>query len=273
MSKELTLIQPKYDQQTLDLIRHTFCKGIDEHQFKVFIYICQKVGLDPLIKQIYAIPRWDKDLKKNVMCIQTSIDGYRCVAERTGHYAPGRATEYTYDANGQLVSATSFVKKLSKDGTWHEVCATAFYREYAQLTKEGVPTKFWLNMPHSQLGKCAEALALRKAFPADLSGVYTREEMDQAENPSDISIENMQTSDAEIIEPVKEKKFISSEQVDEIIHGLALCAEDFAKNCQTAYFSSCGIDSWVKLEDRFFSKLIAKIYAAAQSKPMEQASA
>ena len=79
------------------------------------------------------------------------------------------------------MSATAYVKKLA-GGQWHVVAATAHYSEYVQKKKDGGITSMWLK-PHIMLGKCAEALALRRAFPAELSGVYTPDEMAQAANP------------------------------------------------------------------------------------------
>jgi hypothetical protein len=133
------------------------------------------------MKQVYAVKRWDSNLKREAMTIQTGIDGYRLIAERTGRYCPGKETVYVYGNNGTLVSATAYVKKQTSDGTWHEVSASAFYEEYCQRTKEGKPMAMWAKMPHVMLAKVAESLALRKAFPADLSGIYTKEEMDQSE--------------------------------------------------------------------------------------------
>jgi hypothetical protein len=72
------------------------------------------------------------------------------------------------------------VKKMTQDGTWHLVEASAEYEEYVATTRDGKPTRMWAEKPRIMLGKCAEALALRKAFPAELSGVYTAEEMDKA---------------------------------------------------------------------------------------------
>ena len=72
---------------------------------------------------------------------------------------------------------------MTPDKTWHDISAIAFWDEYAQLTKEGKPTAFWKNKSHIMLAKCAEALALRRAFPIELSGLYTKEEMQQDMDP------------------------------------------------------------------------------------------
>jgi len=181
--------QSHFDRHHLDLIKEMYFKGASDEEFQMFIYVCKKTGLDPAMRQIHPVKRWDSKMKKEVMTVQTGIDGYRLIAERTGRYAPGREPTYQYNKEGELLSATSYVKKQTADGTWHEVSASAFYEEFVQKSKDGSPTNFWHKMAHNQLAKCAEALALRKAFPGDLSGIYTHEEMAQADVVESIPVE------------------------------------------------------------------------------------
>ena len=170
-----------WDDRKKQLLKDTICKTFTDDEFELFLHVCKRTQLDPFIKQIHAVPRWDNTLKRNVMIIQTGIDGYRLIAERTRAYAPGQKPTFTLAADGSIIAATAYVKKLTADNTWHVVEAEAYWDEYVQCNKEGRPTAMWVKMPHNQLAKCAEALALRKAFPAELSGIYTREEMEQAE--------------------------------------------------------------------------------------------
>jgi hypothetical protein len=169
------------------------------------------------------------------MSIQTGIDGYRLIAERTGKYSPGKEPVFQYDQNNKLRSATAFVKKMTDDGTWHEVAATAFFHEYCQKKKDGSPTQFWLNMGHTMIAKCAEALALRKAFPGDLSGVYTEDEMKQAEvevndcppdenQPPKIAA---QIEMAAQIENPKEEPLIDFKQLENLIALKKRCDPDY----------------------------------------------
>jgi phage recombination protein Bet len=163
-----------------ELLKRTICKGATDDELELFGMVCKKTGLDPFMKQIYPVKRWSNSEKREVMTLQTSIDGFRLIAERTGNYSPGREPTFTYDSHGKMLSATSYVKKRTSDGTWHEVAASAYFQEYVQLKKDGTMMQFWEKMPHVMLAKCAESLALRKAFPAELSGLYTSEEMSQA---------------------------------------------------------------------------------------------
>ena len=178
--RETSVAAFEFDDKKISLLRDTICKGANKEELELFLHACQRTGLDPFMKQIYPVKRWDSNLKREAMTIQTGIDGYRLIAERTGKYCPGSKTEYEYEPNGNLISATAYVKKQTSDGIWHEISATAFYDEYCQKTKEGKPTSMWAKMGRTMLAKCAEALALRKCFPADLSGLYTHEEMQQA---------------------------------------------------------------------------------------------
>lgn len=158
---------------------------LDNNNLEKLLYLAEQTRLDPIKNQIYIVTRnvkRENGKYEKAHTIQTSIDGFRLIAERTGKYSPGKETLINFDDNGNIISATAYVKKMTDDKTWHEVAVTAYYDEYVQTSKDGNPTKFWRQMPKLMLSKCAEALALRKAFPNDLSGLYTDDEMQQAEN-------------------------------------------------------------------------------------------
>lgn len=167
-----------YESSKVALIKDTIARGASDDELMLFLHLAQRSGLDPFSRQIYLIER---QANVNGQWIttrqpQTGIDGLRLIADRTDRYAPGREPSFSYDADGRLETATSYVKKWVR-GEWHEVAATAHYREYMQAKKDGNPTKMWAEKPHIMLAKCAEALALRRAFPAEMSGLYTADEI------------------------------------------------------------------------------------------------
>ena|ERR1700752_4312699 len=203
---EVSMSSSHFNPKQIEILKNSICRGVTNEEFEVFIMACVKTQLDPFMRQIYAVKRKAKKPDGSwgeTMTIQTGIDGYRLIAERTERYAPGQEPTYTYDQHGQLLSATAYVKKQTKDGTWHVVSASAYIDEYCQTivdrqTGEKKASGMWGNMPRTMLAKCAEAQALRKAFPAEMSGVYTKEEMEQAENHT-IKMSLEQASELEMI--------------------------------------------------------------------------
>lgn len=159
----------------VDLITRTICKGADPDELSLFLSVCNRTGLDPFLRQLHAVFRYDKQTGRNVMSIQVGIDGYRLLADRTGAYAGSDEPLYEEDAGDFPLKATVTVWRLV-GGLRCPFTASARWNEYK------APGPMWGKMPFLMLGKVAEALALRKAFPAELSGLYTREEMDQAQD-------------------------------------------------------------------------------------------
>jgi phage recombination protein Bet len=176
-----------FDNDQLAIIRNTVAKGTNPDQFKLFIEVCKYHGLSPFARQIYAVVRNSKQSDgsyEKQMTIQTSIDGYRLLAERSGKYT-GQIGPHWCGEDGEWKDvwlkneppAAARVGVLRKDfaqPTW----GVAKYKSYAQNTP------LWTKMPDTMLAKCAESLALRKAFPAEMSGIYTAEEMQQADSDS-----------------------------------------------------------------------------------------
>lgn len=163
-----------FTDEQKQLIRDTVAKGAGDDQFKVFIYTCERTGLDPFARQIYFQLRKNSRTGESNMTILTGIDGYRLIADRTGAYAGN--DDPVYDNEQSPYKATVTVYKMIA-GVRCPFTASARWDQYYPGDHQG---QMWRKMPHLMLGKCAEGLALRKAFPAELSGIYVKEEMDQA---------------------------------------------------------------------------------------------
>ena len=168
----MTAITWTPDQQ--QLISSSIAPGCTADELKLFAYACQRTGLDPFSKQIYAIKRGGK------LTIQAGIDGLRSIAERSGQL-DGSSTEWCGDdgvwSDVWLGSKPPAAAKtiIYRKGCGHPFVGVARFQDY------NAGQGLWSKMPSAMLAKCSEALALRKAFPADMSGVYTVDEMEQAE--------------------------------------------------------------------------------------------
>lgn len=180
--RAITAPELTFTERQEAIIRTLIAPDVNNDEMALFLEVCRSTGLNPLMRQVYAIVRNKDDEKKRAMTIQTGIDGYRLLAARTGALAGIDDPVYDTEDGKHPNRATVTVYRLIS-GQRVPFTATARWREYAALTKDGQPVAMWAKMPWLMLGKCSEALALRRAFPAELSGVYTGEEMAQADNP------------------------------------------------------------------------------------------
>jgi len=177
-----------FDEEKRDLLRKTLCpRDITPNEFELFVAVCQRTGLDPFAKQIYAIKRGGK------LCIDASIDGFRLIAARTGEYA-GQEGPFWCGEDGiwKDVWLSNGLPLAAKVGVWRNgfktpVWGVALFKSFAQNFNGRLGDQ-WQKMPDVMIAKCAESQALRKAFPAELSGVYTSDEMAQAENVPNVNL-------------------------------------------------------------------------------------
>lgn len=191
--------QNTWTEHQLATLRHLGVENATAGDLDVFFHQVKRTGLDPFARQIYMVGR-DENRKVNgewvtttKYTIQTGIDGFRLIARRAA------------DAAGDVLSFEDTLW-CGQDGKWTDVWlrhdvpplaakvvvvrghgqrypAVATLAEYAGRKRDGSLTRMWQEKASLMLAKCAEALALRKAFPQDLSGLYTSDEMSAVDRP------------------------------------------------------------------------------------------
>lgn len=174
-------------REQIDLMKRTYCAGATDLEFELFVGICKRTGLDPFARQICMVRRYSSKEEREVATVQITVDGLRLIAARTGDLA-GHTEHYWCgpDGNWKDVWLEDTPPSAAKAGVKRKgfdepVWAVARWKSYAQTyydkgAKAQVLTAMWRDKDDVMLSKCAESLALRRAFPNDLAGLYSMEE-------------------------------------------------------------------------------------------------
>lgn len=233
MSSELTITQDQTDwtaQQVAALKTLGVSNDVTQADLAIFLTQSKRTGLDPFSRQIYMIGRKQKTANgyETKQTIQVGIDGLRAIAHRVAQQC-------------HEVFSMSDTLWADKNGVWHDVwlspeppaaakvsvkrgggvfSAVAIFKEYAPVYN-GKLSGMWATKPALMIAKCAEALALRKAFPSDMSGIYTDDEMSRAEDVSAPTV--VETSAQQQAETTSHSKPLLStqEQREQILEMLA----------------------------------------------------
>lgn len=166
---------PEGFKENVELIIQTYAKDLSPGQFSLFLADAHSRGMSITKRQIYAT------VIKGKMTIMVAIDGYRSTAEDHPDYA-GQDGPYWCGTDGvwRDVWLSKERPAAAKVGVFRKgfqapVYSIALWSEYAKPDRDT-----WKYLPTVMLAKCAEAQAIRRAFPAKLGGTYIPEEMDQA---------------------------------------------------------------------------------------------
>ncbi len=167
---------------------------LDDNEFDTFVEQAERLELDPFSRQIYAVKK--EGSRMQVLC---TIDGLRIVAERSSKYAGQTPAMWCgNDGVWKDVWLEKTPPAACKVGVMRSDFAQPLYA-VARFDSYNQGTSYWTSMPDIMISKCAEALALRRAFPARLSGCYS-----DAEINTDRQVRTMTVQ-----KPVEEKAFLA----------------------------------------------------------------
>lgn len=173
--------QEFWDEKQIAVLETLGLRDATKADMALFLAQCQRTGLDPFNRQIYMIKRGGR------FTFQTSIDGFRLIADRAADRRGWLRSEQDtlwYDQDGHAhtewlsetpPAAAKYTVEILSNGQ------CALFHGFARFDEYAVDGPMWKKMPALMIAKCAEALALRKAFPNDLSGIYSDDEMSQAD--------------------------------------------------------------------------------------------
>lgn len=226
-SRTLVPYHEMTDEQRALLKQACSAATLDDAQFALIVEVARRSGLDPFRRHLYGL------FFKGKFTIITGIDGFRAVARRCGLAGIDDAV-HTYDEKNREAQAfpktsTITVYRWSPHGEKEAYTATARWAEYRRFSNEYrdksgqiVPAQLmsnWRSMPHIMLDKCAEALALRKAFTESLGGIYERAEFGEADGDAVARTTSAPRKLADLIQgPPKATRPAGAEPIDVDYH-------------------------------------------------------
>lgn len=170
-----------FSERQIELIKTQIMPGASDDDLMLFTQVASSRGLNPFMKHIYAVNY------KGKWSYQVSIDGLRLIAQRSGRYR-GQTEPQWCGLDGKWVDVwlKDEPPAAARVGVWIEgnaqpLMAVALYKNFVAPSANN-PSTFWQKMPDHMLAKCAESQALRKAFPEEAGGMYTSDEMAQAQS-------------------------------------------------------------------------------------------
>lgn len=213
-------------------IRRSVAAEANDLEFDTFINMAREYGLNPFKKQLHLIVYNKNDPQKRKVAIFPSRDGFRALAARQGDYRPAsEKAQFETDESlkgspenpAGLISCTTYLHKMDRNGQWNPVEGTAYWEEFAPISEQWEwydkpdgkrgrrPTgkkavnDTWAKMPRVMLQKCAEGQALRAGWPDAFSGLYDEAEFDQMQR-HDRHMKDITPSDAVHQQEVHERQ-------------------------------------------------------------------
>lgn len=219
MSNELQVMS---EDDMIYTLQTSLYVGAKEESVKMVMSYCKAAKLDVMQKPVHIVPMWSAKQGCMTDVVMPGIGLYRTQASRTGEFAGISEPEFgpmiTETIGGQQVTYPEYakctVKRLLPSGVIAEFTAIEYWMENYAVKggkeKSIAPNAMWSKRPRGQIAKCAEAQALRKAFP-ELGSAPTAEEMEGKtlyQEEKDITPEP---------KPVPTKRPLSDKRIDDAI--------------------------------------------------------
>lgn len=216
---QTALTERNIDTAVWTTLQNSVFPGAKDESILLAVDYCKARKLDILKKPCHIVPMSVTDAKtgnKNWRdVIMPGIYEQRITAFRTGQMAGQDEPVFGDTVTFRGIEAPEWCRVTVYRFINNERCAfshTEYFSEACATTKEGKPNSMWSKRPRGQLAKCAEAGALRKAFPDELGGVITADEVNEepinqhsAATP-DIGTTVIDTQSVELITPEQIKE-------------------------------------------------------------------
>lgn len=186
---ENTALTAMSETELIAVLQSSLYPGASLPSVKMVLGYCKAAGLDPMRKPVHIVPMWDGKAQQMRDVVMPGIGLYRTDASRTGECAgvtePEFGPDMTETIGGQEITYPQWcrvtVSRRLASGEVAKFTAREFWKENYAVKggkeKSIAPNAMWTKRPYGQIAKCAEAQALRKAFP-EVGSQPTADEME-----------------------------------------------------------------------------------------------